>query len=502
MAFGPWGMFAAGCPTLAASFFLRLGWGVLALLLVSTPRASAQYPGQIAKPDESAPELRAVAVLEWTGDEQNPKSSRLVPVCITNGQDLEDAGIYRPQPAPLALETNVEYQLLDNGNPVGLFDIDSAARQLGSWVGIGKRKPLPAPKPAQAAKINWEEDDAQSDVPVLHRKHRADSSGSGSGSSPASGSASSSGSNSASNTPLPDPDRPTLHKGGDASSSSSGDTASDPNAPPPDSDRPVLHKPADNSSAGAPPAAPPPRKGKKDEDDSYVSSVDVLTDPSRPRLIRGKSPGVEGDVLPSLVGLPVDMHQQVAVSDVKTRPVHVWNYAWANPDDQASMKAAMEDLAREALGIAEPSGPAPAPKAAPSRKPAKPAAPPPPPAPLLVEQFRVFELAYGSGATMVLSAHTAGVGEQEKFVTLIAQPDLYGGIAVLLKQVTDAAHLDSAPRMRLIDAVDALADNRGELLFELRGATQRQFALYRVLRGRTTRIFLSGAQSFAAPGGD
>ena len=41
--------------------------------------------------------------------------------------------------------------------------------------------------------------------------------------------------------------------------------------------------------------------------------------------------------------------------------------------------------------------------------------------------------------------------------------------------------------MRLVDAVDAMADNRGELLFELRGATQRQFALYRVLRGQAER---------------
>jgi hypothetical protein len=100
---------------------------------------------------------------------------------------------------------------------------------------------------------------------------------------------------------------------------------------------------------------------------------------------------------------------------------------------------------------------------------------------------------------MVLSAHTTGTGEQEKFVTLIAQPDLYGGVVVLVKNVTDAAHLDLTPRMRLVDAVDAEADNRGELLFELRGATDRQFALYRVLRGDATRIFLSGPESIAAP---
>ena len=93
---------------------------------------------------------------------------------------------------------------------------------------------------------------------------------------------------------------------------------------------------------------------------------------------------------------------------------------------------------------------------------------------------------------MVLSAHTDGTGAKEKFVTLVAQPDLYGNVLVLVKNVTDAAHLDDTPRMRLVDAVDAMADNRGELLFELRGETQRQFALYRVLRGQADRLFATG----------
>jgi hypothetical protein len=55
--------------------------------------------------------------------------------------------------------------------------------------------------------------------------------------------------------------------------------------------------------------------------------------------------------------------------------------------------------------------------------------------------------------------------------------------------------------MRLVDAVDVLADNRGELLFELRGTTQRQFALYRVLRGTAEKIFVTGGGEFGvAPG--
>ena len=102
---------------------------------------------------------------------------------------------------------------------------------------------------------------------------------------------------------------------------------------------------------------------------------------------------------------------------------------------------------------------------------------------------------------MVLSAHTEGDPKDQKFVTLIAQPDLYGSPLVLLKNVTDGRHLDQTPQMRLIDAVDVLADNRGVLLFELRGAGQRQFALYRVLRGTADKIFASAAADFGVVSG-
>jgi hypothetical protein len=191
------------------------------------------------------------------------------------------------------------------------------------------------------------------------------------------------------------------------------------------------------------------------------------------------------------------MQQAVAVSDAKSRPEHPWDYAWANPEDETKMKAALEDMARDALGL-KPPPPPPAPKRTSTRKNAKPAPPaePPAPPPLVDEHFRVFELAYGSGATLVLTAHTDGPVAQMKFVTLVAQPDLYGNVLVLLKSVTDGARLDDTPRMRLVDAVDALADNRGELLFELRGATQRQFALYRVMRGQAEKLFVGGGGQF------
>jgi hypothetical protein len=517
-------------------------WITAAVLLAVVLPAAAQYPGQITNAGKNTSTLRAVAVLEWTGDEAHPKTSRLVPICIYDGHDLQDAGIYLARPAPIALESEVEYQLFEDGKPIGRFDIETAAREQGSWVGYGKHLPLPVakPKPAQVAKID-QYDDSQSDTPVLHRKHPAGDAGSAGGGS--SGSSSNS-SGPDPNAPPPDPDRPTLHKGGDASASSSGDSTNATSGSGPSSTQtsgsssPTLHRGGDasgsstgdtsNSGSGSSPASDPNqpqlhrlpdssapdstssngsnqpklKRKKNEEDESYVNSVDKSTDPDRPHLFRGKSAGYDGPVTPSLRGLPPDMHQEVAVSDLTDRPEHVWDYIWANPDDEAKMKAATEDLARTALGLNPPPAPAkPAHKTtSTAHKPARPTLPPEP-APLVDEQFRVFELAYGSGATMVLSAHTSGAGAQEKFVTLVAQPDLYGNVAVLIKNVTDAAHLDDTPRMRLVDAVDALADNRGDLLFELRGSTQRHFALYRVLRGDATRIFVSNVDAIGVPTG-
>jgi hypothetical protein len=474
---------------------------------------SGQYPGQIAKPDKGTPELRSIAVLEWTGDAGKPKASRLVPIAVLDRGELQDGGIYLARPQPLAISGEVEYELEKDGQPMGLFDIKNAGQEQGSWVGYGSWKPMPKARPAPPPQLAKIDDDVQSDVPVLHRKHHpgeTPTGGTGAGAGSASGSGS--GDSSASQAPPPDPDRPTLHKGGDASGNSTstgtGTTSSTDSSS--DSGQPTLHRHDSSDSSGSgsgngaassdDPDRPVLKKNKKQQaaDIAHVDSLPDVSDPDRPRLKRGKSEGYALNVIPSLMGIPQDMQQMVAVSDAKSRPEHPWDYTWSNPDDEANMKEALEDIARNALGLnAPPAPPAPAAKkTTASKKSTKPVPPPPPPAELEGEQFRVFELAYGSGATMVLQAHTAGPLAQEKFVTLVAQPDLYGHPMVLLKNITDGAHLDETPRMRLVDAVDAMADNRGELLFELRGATQRQFALYRVLRGQAEKLFVSGGGDF------
>jgi hypothetical protein len=477
---------------------------VAAVLLAALP-AAAQYVGKVSATDKDAPELRSVAVLEWTGDEEKPQASRLIPVAVLDGGQLQDGGIYLARPWPLAVVPEVEYELEQDGKPVGLFDIRNAGQEMGSWVGFGSWKAMPAAHPKltakELAKTRFDDDDAQSGEPVLHRKHPAAAPSGGSGSS------SGTGTDSGAQAQQPsDPDRPVLHKkdsGSDTSNSGSGTNSSGTSTSgtgasggstsgasgsgasstsTDDPDRPVLHK----SKKSAPAV------------EASVDSVAGDTDPDRPRLKRGKSSGDAIQVAPSLMGIPADLHQEVAVSDAKSRPAHPWDYTWSNADDEAKMKSSLEDIARTALGLNPPPAPAkPAAARSSTRKSTKPATPPAP-VPLVGEQFRVFELAYGSGATLVLSARTDGPPAQQKFVTLIAQPDLYGNVLVLKKNVTDGARLDEAPRMHLIDAVDALADNRGELLFELRGATQRQFALYRVLRGQAEELFVTGGGQFGA----
>jgi hypothetical protein len=519
-----------------------------ALPLISIS-AAAQYVGQVT--DKSATHFRAVAVLEWTGDLAHPKASRLVPITVFDGQQLQDGSIYLAHPQPLALDGEVEYELQNDGKTIGFYDIHSAAEQQGYWIGFGNWKALPAgPTPAELARqrqmmAKVDADDENSDQPVLHRKHHADDADSGSA-----------GSGNGSQAPAADPDRPTLHKAGDAGSSSGnsgsnsgsssssngptlhrsgdagGNAGADPSggnnssgssAPAQDPDRPTLHRSTDDSASndgstngtGSGATDPDrPRLQKKQgqneasqdrpgNDEASVSSLPDVSDPDRPRLKRGKPAGSGADVAPTLMGMPSEMEQQVAVSDAKPVKDHPWDYSWANADDETKMKSSMEDIARKELGLDQSATASKSTRTAAKRTSVhKKAAPPPPPAPLLDEKFRVFELAYGTGATMVLSAHTDGTGAQQKFVTLVAQPDLYGSVVVLTKNVTDGAHLDVKPQMVLIDAVDAEADNRGELLFELRGQSQRQFSLYRVYRGQMTQLFTSTPEYWGSTQGE
>jgi hypothetical protein len=147
------------------------------------------------------------------------------------------------------------------------------------------------------------------------------------------------------------------------------------------------------------------------------------------------------------------------------------------------MMMKLETLARTALAPATSHAIRTAPVTAHKRKAAAPA-----PAALLDENLRAFEISYGGVDVFVFAART----EDHRYVTLLAQTDIYGVPHLLLQHIAGATQLDQTPQMLFIDAVDADGDNRAELLFELRGETQRQFALYRITQDTAEQTFLSG----------
>jgi hypothetical protein len=100
--------------------------------------------------------------------------------------------------------------------------------------------------------------------------------------------------------------------------------------------------------------------------------------------------------------------------------------------------------------------------------------------------LHIFDLSYSNEPVLVLSSKThpaasaTGNVEGPKEITLIARTDLEGELKKLFFSQTDSQHLDVAPRMELIDAVDADGDGRGELLFRRSFDDGSAYAIYRV----------------------
>ena len=453
--------------------------------------------------------VRAVGVYEWTGDMAKPTASRLIPVSLFIDGKLQDAAVYLASPVPMSLLTGNVYQLQNSGITIGDLDLafarhlvapeNAATTYDDGWFGYGKFVP-PAPekkstlKPsATLAKINGI-DDEYSDDP--HFSSRSATPGSGEAATPVGGAPPAS-----AGTPADDPDRPTLHRSSTASDSSAGPgstSSGSGSTPADDPDRPTLRR---RSPAEA-------KDAKSQSEQGSVSPVanSLNDDPNRPLLHRGKpvSSMNEADI-PKLLGLPddQDLHQMVAVSDAADHPPHDFSRPWDDEAEHQAVLAKMEAAARTQLATYEaangtvPQPAVPAATAHPgsrtARRPAtKPAAPSPPEA-LADETLKGYTLSYGGAATFVYQAHTDGLGSALRFVTLVAQVNMNNEPEIALKNVTDAAHLDRTPRMKLVDVVDAEASNRASLLFELRAQSSRQFALYRVIGARADQTFLTGS---------
>lgn len=429
---------------------------LVALAVLSVP-AWGQYPGRVnPTPNQNGPHLRATAVMEYTGTLKHIKASRLVPVAVWDGLEYEPGDLYMADPAPLAVVGGTQYELERDGESKGFFNISDAEQIGGLWVGVGRFQ-----TPKLVAKLR-----ASGHMPSVtggnikvipgqpHFAHvppgSQDSGGNASGG-------------------------PTLHQrpaGEEAEDNGGGQPA---------------NTVGDNGNGDAGPTLH--RRGEAAQSSAPANLLPI--DPDRPRLSYA-NPNAEKQKGPTvLLGFPPDMKQMAAVSDSSRLDTETHEFVWTSLEDQARMQEALEKIAEEAL---LPAGPAKAEAGhgGHATRHKKAAANPTLPA-LEDVQFHAYSLTFGSGATVVLSAQSGT--DPVRYVTIIAQPDFYGTPQVLLKQVTTSVEMDAVPEMQLIDAVDTTGDGRADLVFELRGYTYREFAIYSVYEGTARQVFVTQPMS-------
>jgi hypothetical protein len=508
-------------------------------LLAFTMLLAATAQAQMHHVDAPENVTRAVGVYEWTGDLAKPVAARLIPVSLFIDGSFEDGATYYARPVPLALDNGNIYFLEKAGVPQGTITLDYARHLQAAaggaddssafgWFGYGTFATMPVPRKTTAlhasvnpsAIVSSKDDDRPTFVRrATDESKTAGAPDTGDDKKPAKKTAAPA----ASVTPPPasddDPDRPHFSK--PPASTTPADQTPTATTPP------STTTPAQPGDSQAIPPAPKdptddkdrptlrhrdPKQADADRKARAHGSVSAMAgslndDPDRPDMRRGKTAGIGGEPAPQMTGMPKDLHQMIVVSDAATREPHPFAREWATPTERADVLTKLEAVAQTQIAayMQHNSAP-PAPVAAAKPKPgtaaarthrAAPAKPAPPAAPLSGEDLTGYMLSYGGLPTFVYTAVStppeaaSGLSGPERYVTVVAQQLPSGELQVAFSSVTDAAHLDRTPRFRLVDAVDPDASHRASLLFELRGQSSRQFALYRVVSAKADEIFVT-----------
>jgi len=415
---------------------------------------------------------RAIAVVEFLPG----GGTRLVPVALWIDGHYYDASLYGANPEPMALEPETVYEATNYGEPLGFFTVTTPQELKGSWIAAGKWKPrqaLDEKLAEQAAKQpKPKPGNVDDDRPVLRRPgSSSSSSGEGSGGS---------GGGNAQTT---------------ASSRGSSPAEDDPN-------RPTLKKPAEGAPPSSAPPSASPTQTAQAEKPSWSAPASDESDPNRPVLRRGK-PEARAWV-PELADIPATKPGSVqatqakpdanaagvagksypAVSDAGAYETRSLLYAM-NAEERAAKSDEMRALAIDEIRKFITARHTPAlPKTA----------------AISNYDLRAYDLEYSNSPTLVLTATLPVAGakafrgaEFDYFVTFVARQDIEGTPIKIFSSVTDSNHLDAFPRMEIIDAVDADANGRGDLLFRLYSDTGISYSLYRVFPYDTQKVFEGGS---------
>ena len=436
---------------------------LLALLATGTiaPAALAQSasPGSSGN---STQQLRSLAVFEYLGSYRKPSCSRLVPVAIWDGTEFQPGSLYLANPTPLAVESGTLYELMRDGVGVGQIEVTQPERLASRWIALGKFLPNPKPGPVKLnlpASLTRKSKFASS-KPHFAYKPPASTGVAGGKTTPGNGGPPRGGKGA-------ETGRPTLHQRPESGPGRVSGTT------PAEEGRPTLHHRSIAQQLSAPQKSPYPDRPHL----HYTTRGSAHVTPPRQNLLKG---------------LPPEMHQMPAISDVNGTTDHSYAYSWPTPADKIAALRKMEVLAVKSL---------PYPKLRPQAELRKTihqkddaSSAPELKLTFSHERFHAFQLDYGSGPVYVFSAQSGAPGVTTTYITLIAKPDFAGGLITLYKNVTPANLLAYQPRMKLIDAVDATGSGRADLLFDLISGSSREFALFSVQGGQAREVFHTGQQ--------
>ena len=405
---------------------------------------------QFSKKRQVSKGPRALALLELA---ENGKA-HLLPVTIMIDGKFYDAGAYKADPVPMALQPETVYEALKSGVSQGLFTVSGAMAENPGWVADGKWRSSADIKAdterhkAEAAKKDYKAPDDISGPPKLKRAPQSS-----------------------------DPASPTPASSAPSQTPPASSTPPAPQAP---AAQPTTNPPASSSSSSAP-------KSESTASNSQ-NSVDA---PDRPMLRRqpvSDTPHEQtkaGNADEPLKG-PIQLIPAISDSDgAEPRP---YTYQVKPEEEQKFLKtmvAMAEDQVRargtQLLAETEPA-------AKPTRKTARAAVSPQ----LQDVQMHIFDLTSSNEPVLVLTA-TATIPNArlplQYTTTLVTREDIYGELHKVFAQTSDNQHLDVIPRYEFIDAVDADGDGRGELLFRRTQESGSAFSIYTVIGDRLWPLF-------------
>ena len=382
--------------------------------------------------------------------------AHLIPITIMIDGKFYDAGAYKADPVPMALQPETVYEALKSGASQGLFTVSGAISQNGGWIADGKWRSAAEVKAAadrnkaEAAKKAYKAPDDISGPPKLKRA-------------PQSGD----------QTPAPSPSTPSSNAGAN---------------PPPAQSSPQSK---DNPPATSP-STPKTEPGSSTPSAKNSDSENSVDAPDRPMLRRqpvsdkSQEQTKAGNEDEPLKG-PLQLIP--AVSDSGGAEPRPYAYQLKPEEEQKFLKTmtsmATDEVSARAKQLLAESEPA----VKSTRKAARAAITPE----LQDVQMHVFDLTSSNEPVLVLTANATVPNARiplQYATALVAREDIYGELHKVFAQTTDNQHLDILPKYEFIDAVDVDGDGRGELLFRTASDSGAAFNIYAVIGDRLWPIFL------------